>query len=53
MAVAAAVFVSNRLQKLTAAMLCLMAMHFILASCTPEPVGGFAGASARVAIAGR
>lgn len=51
MAVAAAVFVSNRLQRLTAALLCLMAAHFVLASCTPEPTPGFA--AARVPIQGR
>jgi hypothetical protein len=48
MAVAAALFVSKRLQAITAALFCLMAMQFVLASCTPEvapyPMG------ARVAI---
>jgi hypothetical protein len=50
MAVAAAIFVSNRLQRLTAALLCLMAAHFLLASCTPESVGGYYPAAARVHI---
>ena len=30
--------VSNRLQPIAAAFLCLMAMQLALASCTPEPV---------------
>jgi hypothetical protein len=51
MARAAAAFVSNRAQRLTAALLCLMAAHFVLASCTPEPTTGLA--AARVAIQGR
>jgi hypothetical protein len=50
MAVAAAIFVSNRLQRLTAALLCLMAAHVLLASCTPEAVGGYYPAPARVHI---
>lgn len=51
MAVAAAVFVSNRLQRLTAAFLCLMAMQLTLASCGhTEFVPGFAGAGAMVSI---
>lgn len=49
MAVAAAVFVSNRLQRLTAGLLCIVAAHFVLASCTPEPTA-FPGA-ARVHVA--
>jgi hypothetical protein len=48
MAVTAALFVSKRLQVLTAAFFCLMAAQLVLASCTPElanyPMG------ARVAI---
>ena len=38
MAVATAIFVSNRLQRVTAAILCLMAAQLVVASCTPEPV---------------
>lgn len=37
MAVAIALAVSNRLQPIAAAFLCLMAMQLVLASCTPEP----------------
>lgn len=38
MALAAALVVSNRLQRVAAAMLCLMAAQvFAVASCTPEP----------------
>lgn len=48
MSVAAAVFVSKRLQAVTAAVFCLMAAQLILGSCTPEPVGY--PAAARVAI---
>jgi hypothetical protein len=48
MAITTAIFVSKRLQAITAAMLCLMAMQFVLASCTPEPVAYPMGA--RVAI---
>jgi hypothetical protein len=29
--------VSNRLQPIAAAFLCLMAMQLVVASCTPEP----------------
>ncbi len=51
MAVAAALFVSKRLQRLTAAFLCLMTMQLVLASCGhTELVPGFAGAGAMVAI---
>lgn len=51
MAAAAAIFVSNRLQRLTAAFLCLMAAQLILASCGhTEFTPGFAGAGAFVAI---
>ena len=51
MAVATALFVSNRLQRMTAAFLCLMAMQLVLASCgETEFTPGFAGAGARVAI---
>jgi hypothetical protein len=39
--------VSNRLQPVAAAILCLMAMQLVVASCTPEP----ASYAARVAIA--
>jgi len=39
MALAAALAVSNRLQRVAAAILCLMAAQvFAVASCTPEPV---------------
>ena len=39
MAVAAALVVSNRLQRVAAAFLCLIAAHLLtVASCTPEPV---------------
>jgi hypothetical protein len=48
MAATAAIFVSKRLQRLTAGLLCLVAMQAILASCTPEPTAFPAGA--RVAI---
>jgi hypothetical protein len=48
MAVAVAVFVSNRLQRLAVAVLCLAATQLVLASCTPEPAGYPAGA--RVAV---
>ena len=51
MAVSAALFVSNRLQRMTAAFLCLMAMRLTLASCGhTELVPGFGGASAIVSI---
>lgn len=51
MAVAATLFVSNRLQRLTAAFLCLMAMQLTLASCGhTEFTPGFAGAGAFVSI---
>ena len=38
MAFSIALAVSNRLQPIAAAFLCLMAMQLVLASCTPEPV---------------
>lgn len=39
MALAAALIVSNRLQRVAAAFLCLTAMQLaVVASCTPEPV---------------
>lgn len=38
MAVATAIFVSNRLQRVTMALFCLMAAQMVVASCTPEPV---------------
>ncbi len=43
----AVITVSNRLQPLVAAILCLMAAQLITASCTPEPAAPYA---ARVAI---
>jgi hypothetical protein len=46
MAVSIALAVSNRLQPMAAALLCLMAMQLAVASCTPEP----APYAARVAI---
>lgn len=46
MAVATAIFVSNRLQRVMAALLCLMVAQLVVASCTPEPVPY----AARVAI---
>jgi hypothetical protein len=36
-AVSIALAVSNRLQPIAAAFLCLMAMQLAVASCTPEP----------------
>lgn len=38
MARTAALFVSRRLQTLSAAVFCLMAAQLVLASCTPEHV---------------
>lgn len=47
MALAAVLAVSNRLQRVAAALLCLMAAQvFAVASCTPEP----APYSVRVAV---
>ncbi len=46
MAVSMALAVSNRLQPIAAAFLCLMAAQLVVASCTPEP----APYAARVAI---
>jgi len=43
---AVAISVSNRLQPVVAAILCLMAMQLVVASCTPEP----APYASRVAI---
>jgi len=37
MAVSIALAVSNRLQTIAAAFLCLMAAQLVVASCTPEP----------------
>lgn len=37
MAVSIALAVSNRLQLIAAAFLCLMATQLVVASCTPEP----------------
>ncbi len=48
MAHAAALFVSKRLQALSAALFCLMAAQLVLASCTPEPVAMPMGA--RIAV---
>lgn len=44
----AVLFVSKRLQTITAALFCLMAAQLVLASCTPEPVAMPMGA--RVAV---
>lgn len=49
MAVSLALAVSNRLQPIAAAVLCLMALQFAVASCTPEP----APYAARAGIEGR
>lgn len=38
MAVSIALAVSNRLQPVAVALLCLMATQLVMASCTPEPV---------------
>lgn len=46
MAVSIALAVSNRLQPIAAAFLCLMAAQLVVASCTPEP----APYAARVSI---
>jgi hypothetical protein len=46
MAVSIALAVSNRLQPIAAAFLCLMAIQLAVASCTPEP----APYAARVAV---
>ncbi len=46
MAKTLALNVSNRLQPIAAAILCLMAAQLVVASCTPEP----APYAARVAI---
>ena len=46
MAVSMALAVSNRLQPIAAAFLCLMAAQLVVASCTPEP----APYAARVAV---
>ncbi len=48
MAKAATLFVSNRLQRVAVAILCLAATQLVLASCTPETTGF--PATARVAI---
>jgi hypothetical protein len=37
MAADAAIFVSKRLQRAALAILCLIAVQFVLASCEPEP----------------
>lgn len=51
MAVATALFVSNRLQRMTAAFLCLMATQLVLASCGhTELVPGLAPGAAIVGI---
>ena len=46
MAVSIALAVSNRLQPIAAAFLCIMAAQLAVASCTPEP----APYAARVAV---
>ncbi len=33
------IFVSKRGQRCAAAVLAIMALHLVMASCTPEPVG--------------
>jgi hypothetical protein len=33
------IFVSKRGQRCAAAVLAIVALHFVMASCTPEPVG--------------
>lgn len=50
MALAAAIFVSKRLQRVAFALLCLFAAHLVLAvaSCEPEQVS--MGAAARVKL---
>ena len=48
MAITAALYVSKRLQSVSAAFLCLMAAQLILASCTPEPAMGLYGARVSV-----
>lgn len=48
MAAAAVLYLSRRLQTLSAAVLCLLAVQTALAACTPEPVALPMGA--RVAI---
>ena len=37
MGISTAIFVSNRLQPIAAALICLMAAQLMAASCTPEP----------------
>lgn len=44
----ALITVSNRLQPLAAAVLCLMAAQLITASCTPEPAAPYAARAAVV-----
>ncbi|MFN4296020.1 MAG: hypothetical protein ACK4FB_04200 [Brevundimonas sp.] len=46
LALDALITVSNRLQPLTAAVLCLMAAQLITASCTPEPAQPYAARAA-------
>jgi hypothetical protein len=46
MAVSVALAVSNRLQPIAVAVLCLMTVQLVVASCTPEP----APYAARVSI---
>ena len=36
------IFVSKRGQRCAAAVLAIMALHFVMASCTPEPASGMA-----------
>lgn len=45
-AIDAVITVSNRLQPLAAAILCLMAAQLITASCTPEPAAPYAARAA-------
>lgn len=46
MAVSIALAVSNRLQPIAAAFLCIMAAQLAVASCTPEPATPYAARAA-------
>lgn len=46
MAVSVVLAVSNRLQPIAAAVLCLMAAQLAVASCTPEPAAPYAARAA-------
>ncbi|MFN3814748.1 hypothetical protein [Brevundimonas sp.] len=46
LALDALITVSNRLQPLFAAVLCLMAAQLVAASCTPEPTAPYAARAA-------